>query len=90
MSSSAADLMWLLTEWQSTTATGAEYMTWRRLVSRYPGKSNLEWLWDLIGGAVEQGYLTPVGELGARPEPDTRVNWEHWVLSDKGRQLIAS
>ncbi len=88
MSSTVADLTWLLTEIQSTTTSGAEYMTWRRLVSRYPGKSNLEWLWKLIGDAVAEGYLAPIGVQDVPPEPDTRVDWGQWQLTDKGRELL--
>ena len=82
------DLTWLLTQWQSATASGGEYMTWRLLVGRYPGKSNLEWLWGLIADAVEQGYLAPVPGDDTRPEPDQRVNWDRWHLTDKGHQLL--
>ena len=88
MSSTVADLTWLLTEIQSTTESGGEYMTWRGLVGRYPGKSNLEWLWALLATAVEEGYLMPVGDQVALPEPDARVNWARWELTDKGRQLL--
>ena len=89
MSGTLADLTWLLTQLQGATESGAEYMTWRRLVGRYPGKSDLEWLWALLDTAVEEGYLVPVGDQVALPEPDTRVSWARWELTDKGRQLLA-
>jgi len=89
MTGTVEDLTWLLAEIQGTTESGAEYMTWRRLVGRYPGKSNLEWLWALLATAVEEGYLVPVGDEVALPGPDTRVNWARWQLTDKGRELLA-
>jgi hypothetical protein len=85
---SPEDLTWLLTEWQATTASGGEYMTWRRLVGRYPGKSNLEWLWGLIDAEVAHGYLVPVEGFDSPPGPDTQVTWDRWQLTDTGRQLV--
>lgn len=85
---SSDDLTWLLTEWQATTAVGGEYMTWRRLVGRYPGKSNLEWLWGLISAAVDEGLLAHVAGDEAMPGPDTKIDWERWELTDAGRARL--
>ncbi len=82
------DLTWLLTEWQATMAVGGEYMTWRRLVGRYPGKSNLKWLWGLIAAAVDEGLLAHVPGDDAIPEPDAKIDWERWELTDAGRARL--
>ena len=66
---------------------GGEYMTWRRLVGRYPGKSNLEWLWGLISAAVDEGLLAHGPGDDAIPEPDTRIDWERCELTDAGHAL---
>ncbi len=89
MASRADDLTWLLTQWHATTATGGEYMTWRQLVGRYPGKSNLAWLWGLIAAAVDEGLLAHVPGDEAVPEPDTKINWERWSLTDAGRARVS-
>ncbi len=88
MSARLDDVTWLLTEWRDSTASGGEYMTWRRLIGRYPGKSNLAWFWELVASAVEDGYLamTPAGE--PTPDPDSQVSWDRWELTEKGRILL--
>jgi hypothetical protein len=86
---SSEDLTWLLTEWQATTAAGGEYMTWRGLVGRYPGKSDLKWFWGLIAMAVEQGLLAHVAGDDAMPQPDARIDWERWELTDQGRARLS-
>ncbi len=63
-------------------------MTWRRLVGRYPGRSNLEWLWGLISTAVDEGLLDHVPGDDQTPEPDTQINWERWQLTDRGREFL--
>ena len=67
------DEAWLLSEWLSATKAGGEYMTWRRLVGRYPGKSDLNWLWGLVAAAVDGGYLSIGADALPPPEPDTRI-----------------
>ncbi len=88
MAYSADDLLWLLTELQTTAGPRGEYMTWRRLVGRYPGQSNLDWLWKLLDAEVEAGYLAVVPGSAGRPEPDSQVTWASWSLTDQGRQLL--
>ena len=82
------DVAWLLSEWHDTATGGGEYMTWRRLVGRYPGKSNLEWLWGLVDAAVAGGYLSMAPDAKPSPDPDSRVNWDRWQLTEKGRLLV--
>ena len=82
------DVTWLLDEWVHHTVGAGEYLTWRRLAGRYPGKSNLKWLWGLVAAAVADGYLTVVDGSGPQPDPDTRVNWDRWQLTPKGQQLV--
>jgi hypothetical protein len=82
------DVAWLLTEWMSTTGPGGEYMTWRRLVGRYPGQSDLKWLWGLVDDAVAEEYLVIPADGQPQPDPDARVSWDRWQLTDKGRALI--
>jgi len=86
----SGDVMWLLTEWLGGTKTGGEYLTWRQLVSRYPGRSDLKWFWGLVAEAVANGYLTPTlpGDQPP-PSPDSRVTWDGWQLTDQGRALVA-
>jgi hypothetical protein len=83
------DVAWLLREWRSATKVGGEYMTWRRLVGRYPGKSDLRWLWGLVATAVDDGYLSIPADAEPVPEPDSRISWDRWQLTDKGLALVA-
>ena len=87
MAYSPDDVAWLLTEWRTSASHGAEYMTWRQLVNRYPGKSDLDWLWGLVDAAVDGGYLT-MTEGRPSPEPDSKVTWDRWELTEKGHALI--
>ena len=70
MAYGSEDVAWLLTEWRTSASHGAEYMTWRQLVNRYPGKSDLDWLWGLVDAAVDDGYLAMTPEGKPSPEPD--------------------
>lgn len=88
MKYTSEDVAWLLREWIGTASGGGEYMTWRRLVSRYHGRSNLAWLWGLVHAAAEDGYLIANFETGTTPDPDSRVTWDHWTLTDKGQMLV--
>ena len=81
------DMTWLLTEWLDCTRGGGEYMTWRRLVGRYPGKSDLAWLWGLVDAAVERGYLAMTPDGKPPPDPDSQVTWDRWQVTEKGRIL---
>ncbi len=82
------DVAWLLREWVDSTKGGGEYMTWRRLVGRYPGRSDLAWLWGLVDSAVDDGYLTMTPEGKPSPDPDSQVTWDRWQLTKKGRALV--
>ena len=82
------DVAWLLGEWVQSTKGRGEYMTWRRLVGRYPGRSDLAWLWGLVDSAVEGGYLIMTPEGKPSPDPDSQVTWDRWQLTDKGRVLV--
>ena len=84
------DVAWLLTEWTNTTGPGGDYMTWRRLVGRYPGKSDLNWLWGLVSDAVDKGYLIVPADGQPQPDPDARVSWDRWQITDAGRELVAA
>jgi hypothetical protein len=82
------DVAWLLREWVAGTSGDGEYLTWRRLVGRYPGKSDLAWLWGLVDAVVADGYLALTPEGKPSPDPDSRVTWDRWQLTDKGRRLV--
>ncbi|MGZ4682157.1 MAG: hypothetical protein ACXWBN_11430 [Acidimicrobiales bacterium] len=84
------DVAWLLKEWVDSTKGGGEYMTWRRLVGRYAGRSDLAWLWGLIDWAVDGGYLIVAPEGKPSPEPDSPVTWDRWQLTAKGRVLVGN
>jgi hypothetical protein len=84
------DVAWLLTQWQNSMKAGGEYITWRGLVGRYPGKSDLSWLWGLVATAVDRGYLVVTPGTLAPPDPDSRVSWDGWQLTESGRQLVAA
>ncbi len=86
---SSDDLTWLLTQWQAAAAAGGEYLTWRGLAGRYPGKSDLKWLWGLISAAVDEGLLAHVPGEDAMPEADARINWDRWELTDAGRARLS-
>ena len=84
------DVAWLLTKWLDGTEAGGEYVTWRQFVGRYPGKSDLTWFWGLVSAAVRDGYLSSAADSGQPlPDPDSRVTWDRWQLTDKGRTLVA-
>jgi len=88
MGYASADIVWLLDQWQQCTKAGGEYMTWRQLVGRYPHKSDLNWLWGLVLATVEGGYLVATVPGNKPPDPDSRVSWDHWQLTDLGRALV--
>ncbi|HEY5155355.1 MAG TPA: hypothetical protein VIJ47_11510 [Acidimicrobiales bacterium] len=85
---STGDIAWLLKEWRGAMAEGGEYMTWRRLAGRYPGQSNLAWLWGLVASAVDGGYLAMTPEGQPSPDPDSQVTWDRWQLTDRGHTLL--
>ncbi len=84
------DMVWLLALWLGAAKAGGEYTTWRNIVGRYPGKSDLAWLWGLVEQAVDEGYLALVHDKIGRPDPDARVTWDWWQLTDTGRALAES
>jgi hypothetical protein len=84
------DVAWLLTVWLNSAKGGGEYMTWRSLVGRYPGKSDLAWLWGLVDAAVDGGYLAMTPEGKPSPDPDSKVTWDRWQLTEKGHLLVAA
>jgi hypothetical protein len=88
MKYAAGDVAWLLGEWRHHTDGSGEYLTWRRLAGRYPGKSNLTWLWGLVEAAVAEGYLTGGDASDPVPDADSRVTWDRWQLTLEGRRLL--